>query len=93
MEIIRLPSIHLMDGRMPVLRMTSQWKATRRKLSQLDHPCVLIQTFLYPLSYAAARLAREKGWQFFVINHGCDIRDAGQYLHSGLFGVGADSCR
>lgn len=79
-EIIRVPSLDLMGGRMPVLRMTKAWRRVRKKLSQIENPRVIIQTFLYPLSYAAARLARQKKWPFIVINHGCNYVCQGKGL-------------
>lgn len=79
-EIIRVPSLELLGGRMPVLRMTKAWRRVRKKLSEIENPRVIIQTFLYPLSYAAARLARQKKWAFIVINHGCNYVCQGKGL-------------
>ena len=80
LEIIRLPSLWFLDDRMPVLRQTKRWREVRRKLCSIENPRMIIQTFLYPLSYAAARLARQKKWPFIVINHGCNYVCQGDQL-------------
>ena len=62
LTLLRVPSLMLLDGRMPVLRPSARWWAVKRQLRQIENPRVIIQTFLYPLSYAVRRLVSRMNW-------------------------------
>ena len=69
-DVIRLPSKLLMNGRMPVLLPGKAWRQARKRLAEIRDPRIIIQTFLYPISLAGARLARRTRAPFILINHG-----------------------
>lgn len=70
--VLRIPSLMLLDGRMPVPRSLRAWKQAKGFLSTIREPRVIIQTFLYPLSLMGAMLAGKRQWPAILINHGCD---------------------
>jgi len=67
-NVIRLPSFLLMNGRFPVVKITKFWKEVKQLFSQGIDFCV-IQTRFYPLSVVAAVACKIYSCPAAVIDH------------------------
>ncbi len=69
-EIYRVPSVRLMGGRMPVVKIGSAWGQTRRLLEKIPIDFIVIQTRFYPLCLLGAKMAKKRRIRAIVVEHG-----------------------
>ena len=69
-EIIRIPSIGLMNGRFPVLRPGAQFREMAKQLWSRSIDYCVINTYFYPLSMYAAGKTKNRKIPSLMINHG-----------------------
>lgn len=70
LTVYRLPSWHLVSGRMPVIKPSPALFKVAKELRKIPHPKVILQSFFYLLCLFGARLAKKEGWPCVLINHG-----------------------
>lgn len=69
-EIYRLPSILLLDGRFPVVKPSKTWKKVKEILNEAKADLYIIQTRFYLLSLLGVRFANKTAISSIVIEHG-----------------------
>lgn len=69
-EIVRLPCIPLMNGRLPLPRKNAQYRELFKYVFDLPIDYVVINTRFYFHSFEGVRLAKGKGIRPLVIDHG-----------------------
>lgn len=69
-EVFRLPSYNLVDGRLPILKKSKTLKITRTILEEKKFDFVLVNTRFYFLSAYGVRFARKNGIKCGVVEHG-----------------------
>lgn len=69
-RIIRLPSWAFMKGRLPLLRLSRQFRNLTKELWQIPIDYCVINTYFYPLSMYAAALCHKNKIPAILINHG-----------------------
>ncbi len=69
-KIIRVPSLHFMNGRMPVALCSKKWSNAKQKLLQYNIDFIVIQTRFYPLCLLGAKFAKKHNIPSIVIEHG-----------------------
>lgn len=69
-EVIRMPSIQLMNGRYPVVKPCANTRKLEKILKDRKFDYVLINTRFYPLSIWGAKFAKKNGISCAVIEHG-----------------------
>ena len=68
-EVVRVPSLSLLGGRMPVAHPLA-WKRLARVLENAAIDRIVVQTRLYPLCLLGMRFARDHRIPFLTIEHG-----------------------
>ncbi len=69
-EIYRLPSFPVMQGRFPVIRENAQFRALAAQLWADRFDFCVINTYFYPLCLYAARQTKRRGIPAVCVNHG-----------------------
>ena len=69
-EIVRLPSLSLMDGRLPLLRRGSAFRREMDALASASFDRVIVNTRFYGLSLAGARFAQSTHTPAVIVEHG-----------------------
>lgn len=69
-EIVRLPCIPLMNGRLPFPRKNAQYRELFKYISDLPIDYIVVNTRFYFHSFEGVRLAKSKGIRPIVIDHG-----------------------
>lgn len=69
-EILRLPSLLLMNGRFPVIKPGKELARLTRELRARAFDFCVINTYFYPMSLYASWWTRREGIPAVVINHG-----------------------
>lgn len=69
-RILRVPTIPLCAGRLPIAVPSRKWKAACAELDQFGLSRIVIQTRLYTLSLMGMRYAVSRGIPFITIEHG-----------------------
>lgn len=70
LEIIRLPCISLLDGRLPLPKKTSDYYRLLQCLDDYEWDGVLINTRLFPLSLEGLKFAANHNTRAVVLDHG-----------------------
>lgn len=70
LEIIRLPCISLLDGRLPLPKKTSDYYRLLQSLDDYEWDGVLINTRLFPLSLEGLKFAANHNTRAVVLDHG-----------------------
>lgn len=70
LEVIRLPCIPLLDGRLPLPKKTSDYYRLLQTLDDYEWNGVLINTRLFPLSLEGLRFAADHSAKAVVLDHG-----------------------
>lgn len=70
LEIIRLPCISLLDGRLPLPKKTSDYYRLLQSLDDYEWDGVLINTRLFPLSLEGLKFAADHNTRAVVLDHG-----------------------
>ncbi len=78
--ILRLPSIQLLGGRLPVVKPCAKTAKLVSEILSWDHCRVVVNTRFYPLSLYAVRLAKKMNRQCIVIEHGSGHLSLGNRL-------------
>lgn len=68
--VYRVPTLQLINGRMPVTYFSSDWMRLKKKLKAENITRVIIQTRLYTLSIMGMRFAKKNGISCMTIEHG-----------------------
>ncbi|MDO4731263.1 MAG: glycosyltransferase family 4 protein [Clostridia bacterium] len=71
-EIYRMPSLQLMNTRLPVLKPCKETSQIEKKLQQKNFDLVMINTRFYPLSLFAAKFAKKNNIKSIIVEHGTD---------------------
>ena len=69
-EIVRLPSLSLMDGRLPLLRRGAAFRREMDALASASFDRVIVNTRFYGLSLAGARFAQSTHTPAVIVEHG-----------------------
>lgn len=69
-EIVRLPSLSLMDGRLPLLRRGAAFRREMDALASASFDHVIVNTRFYGLSLAGARFAQSTRTPAVIVEHG-----------------------
>ena len=69
-EIVRLPSLSLMDGRLPLLRRGAAFRREMDALASASFDRVIANTRFYGLSLAGARFAQSTHTPAVIVEHG-----------------------
>ena len=69
-EVVRLPCVPLVSGRLPLPIYSGEGRRLRRELDERDFDGVLVNARFYPHSLYGMRLARSKGLRPVVLDHG-----------------------
>lgn len=69
-EIYRLPSINLMDGRLPILKMSYRKQEVIKEIKNKNFDIIVINTRFYFLSLFGARFAYKNNIPSIMIEHG-----------------------
>ena len=69
-EIVRLPSLSLMDGRLPLLRRGAAFRREMDALTSASFDRVIVNTRFYGLSLAGARFAQSTHTPAVIVEHG-----------------------
>lgn len=69
-EIVRLPCISLMNGRLPFPKKNARYRELFKYISDLPIDHIVINTRFYFHSFEGVRLAKSKGIRPIVIDHG-----------------------
>lgn len=69
-EIYRMPSFQLLNGRFPILKINKSFSLIEKKLYNEKIDYVVINTRFYPLSVLGAKFAKKRGIEAIVIEHG-----------------------
>lgn len=69
-EIYRLPSLNLMDGRLPILKLNKQCKKILSEIKSKNFDIIIINTRFYLLSLVGARFAYKNNIPAIMIEHG-----------------------
>ena len=70
LEIIRLPCISLLDGRLPLPKKTGDYYRLLQSLDDYEWDGVLINTRLFPLSLEGLKFAVDHNTRAVVLDHG-----------------------
>lgn len=70
LELIRLPCISLLDGRLPLPKKTSDYYRLLQSLDDYEWDGVLINTRLFPLSLEGLKFAADHNTRAVVLDHG-----------------------
>lgn len=70
LEIIRLPCVSLLDGRLPLPKKTSDYYRLLQSLDDYEWDGVLINTRLFPLSLEGLKFAADHNTRAVVLDHG-----------------------
>lgn len=70
LEVIRLPCIPLLDGRLPLPKKTSDYYRLLQTLDDYEWNGVLINTRLFPLSLEGLKFAADHSAKAVVLDHG-----------------------
>lgn len=70
LEIIRLPCISLLDGRLPLPKKNSDYYRLLQSLDDYEWDGVLINTRLFPLSLEGLKFAANQNTRAVVLDHG-----------------------
>ena len=69
-EIVRLPSLSLMDGRLPLLRRGAAFRREMDALASASFDRVIVNTRFYGLSLVGARFAQSTHTPAVIVEHG-----------------------
>lgn len=83
-EIYRLPSLQLMNGRFPILKNNKETKRVKKELLQKNFDLMLVNTRFYFISLWALKLAKKAGWRAVVLDHGSAHINTGGALTSAI---------
>ncbi len=67
--VLRVPSLKLVGGRMPVALPFFAWNNIKKQLKELGVDFIVVQTRLYPLSILGAKFANKNRVPFIVLDH------------------------
>lgn len=70
LEIIRLPCISLLDGRLPLPKKNSEYYRLLQSLDEYEWNGVLVNTRLFPLSLEGLKFAADHSAKAVVLDHG-----------------------
>lgn len=70
LEIIRLPCISLLDGRLPLPKKNSEYYPLLQSLDEYEWNGVLVNTRLFPLSLEGLKFAADHSAKAVVLDHG-----------------------
>ncbi len=84
LEIYRLPSIQMMDGRFPVLKHNKRLKELTKKIREKQFDVMLVNTRFYFISLYAVRLAKKMNVRCIMLDHGTSHLNTGGKLTSKL---------
>lgn len=70
LEIIRLPCISLLDGRLPLTKKNSEYYRLLQSLDEYEWNGVLVNTRLFPLSLEGLKFAADHSAKAVVLDHG-----------------------
>ena len=79
-EIYRLPSYQLMNGRFPVLKNNKETKRVRKELMQKHFDLMLVNMRFYFISLWALKLAKKMGVRAVMLDHGSSHLNTGSWL-------------
>ncbi len=79
-EIYRLPSYQLMNGRFPVLKNNKRTKQVRRELLSKHFDLMLVNMRFYFISLWALKLAKKMGVRAVMLDHGSSHLNTGSKL-------------
>ncbi|MBQ7363397.1 MAG: glycosyltransferase family 4 protein [Clostridia bacterium] len=83
-EIFRLPSLQLMNGRFPVLKKSKTLKRVSRELSERNFDLMIVNMRFFFISLWAVKLARRLGVRCIMLDHGSSHLNTGGKLTSKL---------
>ena len=83
-EIYRLPSLQLMNGRFPVLKMSRAKKQLEEKFKSTHFDMMLVNMRFFFISLWAVKLAKKLGIKCAVLDHGSSHLNTGGKLTSNL---------
>lgn len=81
-EIIRMSSYSLMNGRFPFLKMGKKKREWTKKLKKKQFDVFLVNTRFYPLSLYGVRLAHKMGVRCILLDHGTSHLNTGNGITS-----------
>lgn len=79
-EIYRLPSLQLMNGRFPVLKNNKETKRVKKELLKKHFDLMLVNMRFYFISLWALKLAKKAGWRAIMLDHGSSHLNTGSWL-------------
>lgn len=80
LEIIRLPCISLLDGRLPLPQKNSEYYRLLQSLDEYEWNGVLVNTRLFPLSLEGLKFAADHSAKAVVLDHGSAYLSFNQLL-------------
>lgn len=80
LEIIRLPCISLLDGRLPLPKKNSEYYRLLQSLDEYEWNGVLVNTRLFPLSLEGLKFAADHSAKAVVLDHGSAYLSFNQLL-------------
>ena len=83
-EIFRLPSFQLMNGRFPVLRFGKKRLSFVKKFKQRKYDLMLVNMRFYLISLFAVKLAKKTNTRVIMLDHGSSHLNTGGKLSSKL---------
>ncbi len=83
-EIYRLPSFQLMNGRFPVLKCSKALKALEKSIKEKNFALMLVNMRFYFISLWAVKLAKKLGIKSVMLDHGSSHLNTGGKLTSKL---------
>ena len=84
LEIYRLPSLQLMNGRFPVLKKNKEVTKITKELLQKKFDVMLVNMRFYFISLYAVHLAKKMNIRCIMLDHGCSHLNTGGKLTSKL---------
>ena len=83
-EVFRLPSLQLMNGRFPVLKKSKTLKRVSRELAERNFDLMLVNMRFFFISLWAVKLAKRLGIKCIMLDHGSSHLNTGGRLTSKL---------
>lgn len=69
-RVFRMPSVLLLNDRLPLPRKNAEYRAMKKALMEMDLGYVMVNTRFYPISLFGLKLAKAKNVPAMVLEHG-----------------------
>lgn len=86
-EVVRLPCVSLLSGRMPLPRFCKRYRRLWREIEDDSYSGIFVNTRFYPHSLMGLKLAKRKGLRAIVCEHGSAYLTLGSRVLDRLLAV------